>query len=152
MGVAALAKPVAKWCPHCAPGRGCKIYETRPEECRTFNCNWTFDTRLGPQWKPEKSKFILITAPEGNGLEIRCDPGFPTAWRVEPFHSQIRDWSREALEMGGIVVVYVGNSGTLITPDREFVLGEVRETDRIGREMDDAGRVVRAFVDRAPPG
>src|SRR3954471_10751405 len=87
MAVAALSKPASIWCTHCTPGRGCGIYEQRPEECRTFHCNWLVDARLGPNWKPEKSKFALVTTREGNGIEVRCDPNFPTAWRKEPFYA-----------------------------------------------------------------
>lgn len=30
LAVEALAKPRAKWCPHCDSKQGCTIYETRP--------------------------------------------------------------------------------------------------------------------------
>jgi hypothetical protein len=148
MAIAALNKPSGRWCQHCKPGRGCGIYETRPEECRTFMCNWLVDARLGPLWKPEKSKFVLITTREGNGIEIRCDPGFPTAWRSEPYYSQILNWSRDAAAMEGIVVVYVGKMGTLVTPEGEFPLGEVAAEHRIVRELSGT-RVVRAYVEKA---
>lgn len=152
VAVDALNKPAGVWCTHCAPGRGCRIYADRPEECHTFNCTWILDERLGPQWKPERAKFVLITARDGNGIEVRCDPGFPTAWRVEPFHAQIRSWARDATDSEGIVIVYVGNSATLVTPDGEFPLGEVGADDQIAREMA-GGRVVRAYVVKAgaPP-
>jgi Fe-S-cluster containining protein len=32
-----------KWCEFCDKGTGCKIYPTRPSECRTFNCLWLSD-------------------------------------------------------------------------------------------------------------
>jgi hypothetical protein len=147
MAIAKLDKPANKWCQHCAPGRGCKIYADRPEECRTFYCNWITDSRLGPQWKPEKSKFVLITTREGTGIEIRVDPNFPTAWRNEPFYSQILHWAHDAAAMEGIVVVYVGKIGTLITPEGEFPLGEVTSEHRIVRELS-SGRVVRAYVEK----
>jgi hypothetical protein len=145
VAVDALGKTAGAWCGHAVPRRGCGIYTTRPEECRTFNCTWLIDPRLGEHWKPERSKFVLIAAPDGNGIEVRCDPGFATAWRKEPFYAQIMSWSRDAVQFEGIVVVYVGNSATLITPEREFSLGEVGARDRIAREME-AGRVVRAYV------
>jgi hypothetical protein len=150
MAVAALSKPAATWCTHCTPGRGCGIYEKRPEECRTFHCNWLVDGRLGPNWKPEKSKFVLVTTREGNGIEVRCDPSFPTAWRKEPFYAQIIHWAHEAAQMGGIVVVYVGKIGTLVTPDGEFPLGEVASEHRIVRELSGT-RVVRAYVEQGEP-
>ena len=33
-------KPADKWCKHCAMGKGCTIYETRPERCQTYECLW----------------------------------------------------------------------------------------------------------------
>ena len=30
MAIEELAKPVGTWCPHCKPGRGCRIYPDRP--------------------------------------------------------------------------------------------------------------------------
>ena len=38
MGIKAIAKPPGVWCKECIPGKGCGIYETRPEACRTFYC------------------------------------------------------------------------------------------------------------------
>ena len=147
VAVDALGKTAGAWCRHAVPRRGCGIYATRLEECRTFNCTWLIDPRLGEHWKPERSKFVLIAAPDGNGIEVRCDPGFPTAWRKEPFYAQIMSWSRDAEQSDGIVVVYVGNAATLITPEREFPLGEIQSSERIVRHME-GGRVVRAYVAR----
>ena len=53
-------KPPGVWCPHCVRGKGCGIYETRPTDCRTFFCEWMLTTSLGPEWKPERSKFALV--------------------------------------------------------------------------------------------
>jgi hypothetical protein len=38
--VAAIEKPNSEWCPHCEIGTGCRIYFTRPEQCREFSCLW----------------------------------------------------------------------------------------------------------------
>ena len=38
VGVAELKKPADVWCGHCNKAKGCKIYDTRPLECRTFYC------------------------------------------------------------------------------------------------------------------
>jgi len=62
-------------CPHCKPGRGCLVYADRPAECQNFSCLWRVDDRLDQRWKPGKSKFVLTTSEDG--IEIRCDPGFP---------------------------------------------------------------------------
>jgi Fe-S-cluster containining protein len=54
-----LHSPAGKWCRHCAPGKGCKIYEMRPGTCRTFFCAWMVSAGLGPEWKPEHAKLIV---------------------------------------------------------------------------------------------
>jgi hypothetical protein len=133
MAIEQFAKPVSSWCPHCRPGRGCLIYDNRPAECRSFNCLWLVDDQLDQHWKPSKSRLVLTTSEDG--IEVRCDPGFPDAWRKEPFRSEIREWaiSGETLDM--TVVVIVGQRMTLITPDREFDLGIVGPDERIVREL-----------------
>jgi hypothetical protein len=133
MAIEELAKPLSSWCPHCQPGRGCLIYADRPAECRTFSCLWLVDDQLDQHWKPSKSKLVLTTSEDG--IEVRCDPGFPDAWRKEPFRSEIRQWaiSGETLDM--TVVVIVGQRMTLVTPAREFDLGIVGPDERIVREL-----------------
>jgi hypothetical protein len=91
------------------------------------------DDQLDQHWKPSKSKLVLTTSEDG--IEVRCDPGFPDAWRKQPFRSEIREWaiSGETLDM--TVVVIVGQRMTLITPEREFDLGIVGPDERIVREL-----------------
>src|SRR6185369_2336870 len=91
MAIEQLAKPAGAWCRHCKPGRGCQIYADRPDECRSFNCFWLVNDRLDEHWRPSKSKLVLTTSEDG--IEVRCDPGFPDAWRKEPFRSEIREWA-----------------------------------------------------------
>ena len=79
MEITELAKPVGKWCPHCDIGKGCKIYSSRPEECRTFMCAWLVDERFSDVWKLDRSKIVITTGQEGNSVEFRCDPDSPTA-------------------------------------------------------------------------
>jgi len=134
MAIEELAKPVSSWCLHCEPGRGCLIYSSRPAECRTFSCLWLVNDLLDQQWKPSKSKLVLTTSEDG--IEIRCDPGFPDAWRKEPFRSEIHEWAVSGETYDVTVVVIVGQKMTLITPDREFDLGVVRPDERIVRELE----------------
>jgi hypothetical protein len=133
MAVEELAKPASSWCPHCKPGRGCLIYATRPAECRSYSCLWLLDDRLDQHWKPSKSKLVLTTSPDG--IEIRCDPGFPDAWRKEPFRSEIQQWAVSGEPLDVTVVVITGEKMILVTPGREFDLGVVRSDERIVREL-----------------
>ena len=146
MAIEELAKAAGSWCPHCKPGIGCRIYADRPTECQTFNCLWLIDDRLDHRWKPIKSKLVLTTSQDG--IEIRCDPGFPGAWRKEPFRSEIHSWAVSAEPHDGTALVIVGYKMTLVTPDREFDLGVVRPDERIVRELSGT-RIVNTTVVKA---
>jgi hypothetical protein len=146
MAIEELGKPVSTWCPHCKPGRGCLIYASRPTECRTFSCLWLVNDLLDDRWKPSKSKLVLTTSEDG--IEIRCDPGFPDAWRKEPFRSEIQQWAVSGESHDMTVVVIVGQKMILVAPDREFDLGVVLPNERIVRELERT-RVVNATVVKA---
>ena len=133
MAVEELAKPASSWCRHCKPERGCLIYPTRPAECRSFSCLWLLNDGLDEPWKPNKSKLVLTTSEDG--IEVRCDPGFPDAWRKEPFRREINQWALSGETEDVTVVVIVGRKMMLVTPDREFDLGVVGADQRIVREM-----------------
>jgi hypothetical protein len=146
MAIEELDKPAGKWCRHCQPSRGCRIYENRPNECRDFNCLWLVDARFGPDWKPSKSKLVLTTSDDG--IEVRCDPTFPDAWRKKPFEGEIRALAASGEAHDVTVLVIIGERMILVTPDREFDLGVVGADERIVRELD-GGRVVGAAVVKA---
>jgi hypothetical protein len=146
MAIEELAKPLSSWCRHCQPGRGCSIYSDRPAECRTFSCLWLVNDQLDQRWKPSKSKLVLTTSEDG--IEVRCDTGFPDAWRKEPFRSGIREWAISGETHDVTVVVIVGSRMTLITPEREFDLGNVGPDERIVRELE-GNRVVNVTVAKA---
>jgi hypothetical protein len=134
MAIDELAKPVSTWCPHCKPSKGCLIYANRPIECQAFSCLWLVNGQLDEHWKPSKSKFVLTTSEDG--IEIRCDPGFPDAWRKEPFRSEIREWAVSGETHDVTVVIIVGQKKILVTPNREFDLGVVGSDERIVRELE----------------
>lgn len=134
MAIEQLAKPASAWCPHCKPGRGCRIYPDRPDECRAFNCLWLVNDRLAEHWRPSKSRLVLTT-PE-DGIEVRCDPGFSDAWRKEPFGGEIQQWAVSGETRDVTVVIVVGRRMILVTSDREFDLGVVGPDQRIVRELE----------------
>jgi hypothetical protein len=146
MAIEELAKPAGSWCRHCRPGRGCLIYPDRPVECRTFSCLWLINEHLDPRWKPSRSKLVLTTSEDG--IEVRCDPGFPGAWRKQPFRSEIHQWAVSGETEDMTVVVIVGQKMILVASDREFDLGIVQPDERIVRELEGT-RVVNASVVKA---
>jgi hypothetical protein len=54
-----LRKPLNQWCEHCAIGEGCKIYDTRPHSCRTFECVWLSDPSIPETLKPDICKVVF---------------------------------------------------------------------------------------------
>lgn len=129
--VPALAKPVGKWCQHCAPGQGCGIHATRPDHCRAFHCAWMTESWLGPEWKPERSKFVLTIDAATHFLLIQLDPGAPAAWKAEPYYSQIKRWAAASVENGKHVVVFLNRSATVVLPNEDIALGVIQPGERI---------------------
>jgi len=85
IGVAVLEKPPERWCHH-ACQRGCGIYETRPEECRTFRCLW-LDGVLPEHLKPNHIKAVVYghTLDSGvNRVVLHEDPSMPGAYERHP--------------------------------------------------------------------
>jgi hypothetical protein len=133
MAISVLGKPAGAWCPDCAIGQGCRIYANRPAECRTFACGWLVDPKLGEEWRPSRSRIMLV-AGQSHGhrrLAAHVDPARPDAWRREPFYGQLKEWARVAAEMRGQVVVYVGRRATVLLPDRDVPVGVMGDDDVI---------------------
>jgi hypothetical protein len=143
MAIETLAKPPNAWCPDCRPGRGCMRYAERPTECQDFNCLWLTSDKIAEHWKPNKSKMVLTTSEDG--VEIRCDPASPAAWRREPYAAEIRAWAASGQTNDVTILVIAGQRMTLVTAAREFDLGNVRTDERIVRKFE-GSLLVGAFV------
>jgi hypothetical protein len=141
MAIEELNKPVGQWCRHCAPGTGCKIYESRPNECRNFNCAYLLSRHLGEEWKPERSRMVLVIDEGGMRMAAYVDPQRPAAWKSEPYYSQLKQWSKNALTKGGQVIANVNRHVYLITPNEDIDLGVLAEDEavEIAGERDVAG-------------
>jgi hypothetical protein len=85
MPIESVGKKAFEWCTHCNPKTGCTIYDTRYEECKIYQCLWTWaDGHLGEliaNLKPNKVKFIMNFNPNTKTIEINNDPAFPDAWK-----------------------------------------------------------------------
>lgn len=133
VGIAELNKPMGQWCPHCIKSGGCGIYESRPNECRTFNCEWLTNAQISDDWRPIRSKMVLYHVHDG-GMEklvVHVDPGSPLAWKNEPYYSQLKRWARDLLELNGIVNIYLGKKVIAILPDKDVDLGTFSLGDKI---------------------
>jgi hypothetical protein len=129
--VPSLAKPAGKWCAHCTPGRGCGIWQTRPDHCRSFFCMYMTEGWLGAEWKPERSKFVMTIDPVSRYMNVQMDPGHPKAWRQEPYLAQFRRWAAALAREERLVIVVVGTNATVVLPDGEAELGVMGPDDRV---------------------
>jgi hypothetical protein len=147
-----FAKPPGVWCKHAVSGKGCGIYAERPGSCRAFYCLWMQDPSFGPEWKPEKAKFVVYVQRNGVNLQVAVDPSFPNAWTKPPYQAQIRKWVASGAERGQFVFVRIGPRMIALLPDRDVDLGRVDADDEIAvsRKPGAAGLVYDVEVRRAP--
>lgn len=118
MTVEAIDKPQGKWCAHCnvsdkAAG-GCKIYETRPQGCRVFNCLYVEMAQRGDpmpiELRPDRTRVVIV--PTGERMAMHVDEGMPDAWRkgrIARFIAYVRQNDIE-------VVIVVGDRQTRLPP------------------------------------
>jgi hypothetical protein len=124
-------KPPGVWCRHAVSGKGCAIYADRPRSCRNFYCLWMQDDSFGPEWKPEKAKFVVYLQRNGANLQVAVDPSFPNAWTRSPYQERIRVWVAEGAERGRFVFVRIGMRMIALLPGRDVDLGRVEPEDEI---------------------
>jgi hypothetical protein len=144
-------KPAGVWCQHAIPGKGCGIYAERPGACRAFYCSWMQDASLGPEWKPDRAKFVVYLQRNGVNLQVAVDPGFPNAWMKPPYYARIKKWARDGAETGAFVFVRIGPRMIVALPDRDQDIGRVDPEDEIvvSRKPGVAGFVYDIEVKRA---
>lgn len=131
--IVALNKPIGQWCPHCLKRKGCSIYDSRPNECRTFNCEWLTNVNFGEEWYPARSKMVIRHVRDGgtSKLVFHVDPGSPLSWRNEPYYSQLKRLARNGLEHGGILTINVGKRVFVILSNKDVDLGVCDIDDKI---------------------
>lgn len=129
--VEAMRRPVNKWCRHCVIGRGCGVYETRPEECRDFFCGFMTLPQLGEEWRLSNSKFIVAADTGGNSIFVNVDPTRPDVWKSEPFYSRLKEWASNAVPSHGHVIVYIDRQRIVILPNRDVDLGAIGDDEMV---------------------
>lgn len=151
LGISALGKPSGSWCPHCAVGRGCKIYEDRPPECRNFHCGYLAWHMTGPHWFPASCKMVVVWEEDAARITVHVDQDRPRAWLEEPFHAEIRHWAGWAADHMHQLLVKIGDHVFAILPDRDVDLGIMQDDERIitGRRATSQGFVYDVIKLRA---
>ena len=129
--IAELNKAAVQWCVHAVRGGGCGNYVNRPESCRKFFCSWRVDPNLGPEWKPEVSRFVLSTDPVLRAMTLMVDPGMPLAWKREPYYPVLKRFSEVFFRLNQKVLANLRGHITVILPDRDVSVGLVVPGDQI---------------------
>lgn len=130
-GIPELAKEPGRWCRHVVQGRGCGIHEDRPGTCRMYFCHWMRNGALGPDWRPDRARFVMTVEMEGRRLTVAPDAGAPGSWRRAPFYAQFKRWAALGAAHGHQILVFNGDRATAVLPDRDVDLGTVRVGDRV---------------------
>lgn len=131
----ALEKPENTWCQHAPSRKRCAIYDDRPPDCRDFHCGYLTVEALGEEWKPSRSKIMMVAELDGQRMTAIVDPARPDAWRKEPYRSTLRAWAEAAVGFNGQVCVRIGRRWWVILPDGEADLGEVADDELIVTEI-----------------
>jgi hypothetical protein len=125
MQIDELNKPMGTWCPNCAVGSGCRIYASRPADCREFVCQWLITPDLPDAMRPDKVKVVLAMQDPGPGLMAHCDVANPMAWRKEPIYSLLKRYATQGWGTPMKALARAGDRLWLITPREDVDLGEV---------------------------
>jgi hypothetical protein len=126
-----LSKPAGRWCIHCVRGSGCTIHANRPRSCRDFFCSWLVDPNLGPEWKPEVSRFVLSADATHRAIMVMVDPGMPLAWKREPYYARLKQFSEVFFRIDQKVLVNLGGHITVVLPDRDVPVGMITPGEEI---------------------
>jgi len=134
-------------------GSGCGIHPDRPRSCRDFFCSWLVDPNLGPEWKPDKAKFLTMRYDNGV-IIILVDPATPAAWRDPRYYGAIKTRAARALEQGGMLSVHIGRRLIVVLPDRDQDMGLVPDdhTLRVHTTIENGRPRYHATLEANQPG
>jgi uncharacterized protein len=92
LGIVELKKPVFTICKHCVIGKGCKIYEVRPQTCAVFYCSYRISADLPEYWNPKICGMVLHRdANSGTDIiSIICSNSAKHRWKQEPYWNDIK--------------------------------------------------------------
>jgi hypothetical protein len=86
---------------------------------------------LGEHWLPARSKLVVAFKPDSREIVVHVDPGVPSAWRAEPYYSEIRNMAGHVAGKAYTIFVQIGRRMIAVFPEREVDLGVVAEDEMI---------------------
>lgn len=129
LGVPEVTMP-NEWCPNCnvkGTGKGCTIYDTRPKQCRDFECGWLAN-QGDPELRPDRIH-IVVTG-ESQRLDayiIHVDPAYPDA----PERPVAKTFLEMVMQQGRHknIVLVTGGRRRVIGKNMAVVLRELEKID-----------------------
>jgi len=99
-----LQKPLNTWCHCCEINKGCRVYKTRPQSCRKFECVWYKKRDLLPELRPDRCGVMFEKLFGTNTYLALLSSENSRAWHVPPVKTAILG----LLESGAVVIVLIG--------------------------------------------
>ena len=130
LAIAEVPTPRDAWCPHCAVGKGCNVYDARPEPCRTFHCGYLIWDAVPDHWFPAKAKIVVVSE-LGFRINFYVDASQPGRWREKPWDDDIKALAIRAIADGRQVLVTAGARVFAIFPDRDVDLGSLSADEAV---------------------
>lgn len=121
--VKALGKAAGERCRHLVAGVGCSIHASRPEQCSSFQCQWTVSPLLGDEWRPDRANFLIWAQAEGQ-IIVEVDPDHPDAWRAAPYYNNLRNWSAPPVNLQ--VLVRAADQVFMVFPEADVAMGPLQ--------------------------
>jgi len=130
-------KPAGPWCKHCDVGKGCRIYDTRPERCVGFECLWLASQKHGPAalplaLRPDKCKVVFAPSTNEKVMTAVTVPGRPDAWRSPIVRNLIARFNK-----GGMSVAIgppAADATVLVKPDGQEYRVKMTPPDKDGMQ------------------
>lgn len=102
-----------EWPKCCDPAHGCKIYSSRPKECRDYECMWLQMEKVEEELRPDNSHIIFEKVSEAVILGLQ-DPDYElTSIAKNQISYFIRDGFSVALINKGKKGIYLARGHTI---------------------------------------
>ena len=120
LGIVELKKPVFTICKHCVIGKGCKIYEVKPQTCTDFLCSYRISADVAEYWNPKVCGMVLHRESNANidMISVMCSSSAKHRWKQEPYWGDIKRMAAvsHARHGGYVRIVRKGKPVLIINP------------------------------------
>jgi len=153
-----MEKPANQRCQHQKHGVGCSIYESRPQSCRLWSCQWLTNPDTNAMRRPDRSHYCIDPVPDfirlinnEDGtetkipvLQIWCDPDFPNSHRDPALRAFLE---RLAEKTGMAALIRFSNKEAIVLLAPPLTGGEWLESGGTSEKEHNAAQINAALTD-----